>query len=127
MQSDGLTESVGFVVVCEDAPLHIDADVAAAAVVVEAHGPHHGRHRAADHYLRADTPSLHAQCTQTPKLNSPHCLQINSNGELHLISYVISNIRQTDTPVIHPDYAIILCILCKAHKRIITHFPDKKK
>ena len=65
MQADGLTESFGFVVVCEDAPLHVDADVAAAAVVVEAHGPHHGRHCSAYHHLPTYRVFMHNAHTHT--------------------------------------------------------------
>jgi hypothetical protein len=51
----GLTKFVGFVVVCEDAPLHVDTHVAAAAIIVQADGSHHGRHRSADHDLPTQT------------------------------------------------------------------------
>jgi hypothetical protein len=72
MQADGLTESVGFVVVCEDAPLHVDADVAAAAVVVQAHGPHHGRHRSADHHLPTHQAFMHIAHRQTDTHTHTH-------------------------------------------------------
>ena len=46
-----LTEPAGLVI-CEHSPRHVHPHVTAAALVVQAHGPHHGGHRSADHHLQ---------------------------------------------------------------------------
>jgi hypothetical protein len=84
--ADGLTESVGFVVVCEDAPLHVHTHITAAAVIVQAHGSHHGRHRSADHHLPTHTAEA-VTSRHKHNLNAPfNTYQTSQNRILYKLS-----------------------------------------